>query len=323
VQEGEHTVNRRVSFLAASLTVVVAVSAVLVVGLPAARGDYIAEVKEGGTRGYLYIGERAIKRQGLRGWMAGDVVIRDDKKVLYFIGRERERRPEARQNIDVDAELREIREELEAWDLPPDGPLPLQLMNVAPVYETRKVSYGAVEARHAVIRERMMADREVTLSHTTDALVDAGGRRAMLWNVAIVDIYFDGQPTWTNTGESAVIAGRECTKYQVRLAPVFFMEVWMTTELGPEYGAGDMFAKAYLHRDGGVRPMEVLREIPGFPLKFEARYRHITGRGVTRIDYEVLQLIETDLDENEFEPRPGSKVYTGGVPGLEGPRGRR
>jgi hypothetical protein len=100
------------------------------------------------------------------------------------------------------------------------------------------------------------------------------------------------------------------------------MDVWMTTELGTQYSAGGMFAKSYLHREGGVRPMDVLKEIPGFPLKFEMRSRHITGRGTTRIDYEVISLIETDLDENEFEPRAGSHVYTGGVPGLDGPRQR-
>jgi len=152
-------------------------------------------------------------------------------------------------------------------------------------------------------------------AHVNDPMSDP---RSMLRTIAMYDIFCSGKPTWTDTGETEVIAGRECTKYHMRMAPIFRLDVWMTTELGPGYVGGHMFAKPYGLTRGGVRPMETLAEIPGFPMKMEGEYKQSpTGGGSMSIKYEVTGLIETDLDEQEFEPRRGSRISERGIRGYD------
>jgi hypothetical protein len=131
------------------------------------------------------------------------------------------------------------------------------------------------------------------------------------------DVFVKGKPTWTNTGETAVIAGRECTKYQVLMAPIFSADVWMTEELGPGYGSGLMFDKVLDVYRGGLRPLEVLNDIPGFPLKISAQQKDVFGMGISQFEFEVSKLLETDLDAKEFDPKPGSHVYESKFPGME------
>lgn len=286
------------------------------VGLPEARGDYIAEVQEGGKKGYMYIGKRRIKRQRLKGWPYGDLIIRDDKHLMYLIGRRKPPREEV-ESLSAEAleELRKQGEEIESLGetssavQEPEEPM-------VPRYDTRVVPYRAVEARRGTIGKMVKQLRDETEAHLGDATEDAASRRGMRRYIATVDAYLMGRPSWTNTGETEVIAGRECTKYRVRLPLLFKLDVWMTEDLGPGYTGGHMFAKPFNFHRGGVRPMEMLGEIPGFPMKLEGEYRNVQGRGTMRFRYEVLRLIETDLDEKEFDPRPGSRVYDGQLPGF-------
>ena len=296
------------------------------VGLPEARGDYIAEVQEGGRKGYMYIGKRCIKRQGLSGWMYGDLVIRDDKDCMYLIERAKgqdvgalalatkrhifEGAPAPEVEIEKPPEERRSTED----SLSETGEQPR--LAVVPQYDTRIVPYSMVESRRREVAGIVKPLRDTTEAHLNDPGQSPQSRRGMLAYIAMVDAYMMGQPSFTNTGETAVIAGRECTKYRVRLAPIFQLDVWTTTDLGPGYTAGHMFAKPYNFHRGGVRPMEVLGEIPGFPLKLQGEYRNVQGRGMISIEYEVLSLTETDFDEKEFDPRPGSRVYTGKLPGF-------
>lgn len=287
------------------------------VGLPEARGDYIAEVQEGSTTGYMYIGKRRIKRQGLTGWIYGDLIIRDDKDVMYLIRRRRPPRgagpgqPSAEAREELRKEGREI-EPVEETSSAIQEPEETDVL----MYDTRAISYGAVEARRSTIAKIVKPLRDETEAHLGDPGQDARTRRAMRRYIATIDAYLMGRPSYTNTGETEVIAGRECTKYRVRLPLLFKLDVWMTTELGPGYTGGHMFAKPFNFRRGGVRPMEMLGEIPGFPMKMEGEYRNVQGRGTMRFKYEVLRLIETDLDEKEFDPRPGSRVYNSKLPGY-------
>ena len=286
------------------------------VGLPEARGDYIAEVLEGGKNGYIYIGKRRIKRQRLTGWTYGDLVIRDDKKLMYLIGRRKPLRAEVEPlSAQAREEMRKRGEEIES---PGETSSAVQEPEEAdvPRYDTRVVPYRAVEVRRATIAKMVKPLRDETEAHLGDPEQDAASRRGMRSYIAMVDAYLKGRPSWTNTGETEVIAGRECTKYRVLLTPIFKLDVWMTEELGPGYTGGHMFAKTFNFHRGGVRPMEVLGEIPGFPMKLEGEYRNVQGRGTMRFRYEVLRLIETDLDEKEFDPRPGSRVYDGQLPGY-------
>ncbi len=286
------------------------------VGLPEARGDYIAEVQEGSKKGYMYIGKRRIKRQRLTGWPYGDLIIRDDKHLMYLIGRRRPPREEV-EPLPAEAreELRTEGREIESLGDSPSGEQEPEEDDVLR-YDTRVVSYGAVNARRGTIGNMVKALRDQTEAHLGDADQDAISRRGMRRYIAMVDAYLMGTASWTNTGETEVIAGRECTKYRVRLPLSLKLDVWMTTELGPGYTGGQMFAKPFNFRRGGIRPMEMLGEIPGFPMKLEAEYRNVQGRGTMRFKYEVLRLIETDLDEKEFDPRPGSRVYDGQLPGF-------
>jgi len=286
-------------------------------GLPTVRADYIAEIQEGGKRGYLYIGKGRIKRQALTGWPYGDLIIRDDKKVMYFTtrrmgsrGEERGRRP-----IDVERAVAEVREKMETSE---DFSANNQEVTESdlPTYVTTAVDYSRVQNRRGKIVSRVMQYRQTMAAHVNDAMSDS---RSMLRTIAMYDIFCSGKVNWTNTGETEVIAGRECTKYRMRMAPIFKLDVWMTTELGPGYVAGHMFAKPYGLTRGGVRPMEELAEIPGFPMKMEGQYKqNPAGGGTMSIKYEVISLIETDLDEQEFEPRPGSRVSEGALPGYGG-----
>ena len=286
------------------------------VGLPEARGDYIAEIREGGKKGYLYIGKRRIKRQGLTGWPLGDLIIRDDKHVMYFTGRKKGggREQLGQGSIDVEEAVEEVREEMETSE---DSSAHRQEVTQSdlPTYESRRVSYSRAKSRRDEIVGRAMQLRKTMAAHVNDPTSDP---RSMLRTIAIYDIFCSGKPTWTNTGETEVIAGHECTKYHMRMAPIFRLDVWTTTELGPGYVAGHLFAKPYGLIRGGVRPMETLAEMPGFPMKMEGEYKqNPTGGGSMSIKYEVIGLIETDLDEQEFEPRRGSRIYDGGIPGYD------
>jgi len=287
----------------------------MLAGLPVARADYIAEVKEGGTNGYMYIGKGAIKRQGLSGWLAGDLIVRDDKSVMYFTQRRRPgRNPSGLPPVDIEEELANMRVELESSDSISPGAEELEETDF-PEYDTRVVPYGMVGARRNQIKSRVVPLRDQTAAHLNDPMAEARERRGMLRYIATIDAFCSGQPSWTNTGETAVIAGRNCTKYRLWLAPIFKMEVWVTEELGPGYTGGRMFGKVFGIPRGGVRPLEVLHKIPGFPLKMKGEFRNVLGRGTMKIDYEVLRLIETDLDEKEFEPRVGCRLRTGKLPG--------
>ncbi len=291
------------------------------VGLPEARGDYIAEVQEGGKTGYMYIGKRRIKRQGLTGYVYGDLIIRDDRKLMYAIGRRRAPRGEGpgRPSAQAREELRKEGMEIEPLEEGSSAVQEPEEVNV-PTYDTKVISYGAVRARRGAIAKLVKPLRDQTEAHLGDPHQDAVSRRGMRRYIATIDAYLMGTPSWTNTGETEVIAGRECTKYRVRLPLLFKLDVWMTTELGPGYTGGHMFAKPFNFTRGGVRPMEMLGEIPGFPMKMEGEYRNVQGRGTMRFKYEVLRLIETDLDEKEFDPRPGSRVYNTNLPGGRGGR---
>ncbi len=263
------------------------------------RADYIARVKEGSATGYVYIGEGAVKRQGLTGW--GDVIIRDDEKVLYFIGWAREERGAGVPSSgEVAAELAAIKDDMRA-----SGDIPVDLLRDSQAavveYETCVASYGMVQQRRQALHTRVKKQRDLDFRHAQSS-PDALERRGALQRVATVDAYLENNPTWTDTGETAVIAGCQCTKYHVALSPIFTLDVWMTTDLGPQYRAGKMFANFYYIHQGGIPALEVLGEIPGFPLKMEGRYRNIEGRSTFRINYEVLDLIETDLDDKEFDP---------------------
>ena len=282
-----------------------------------ARADYIAEVKEGPSRGYLYIGEGAIKRQGLPGWSVGDLILRDDKEVMYFTTRRLGPRPgtpggpPASQGSQQSPQekLKEVQRELEAsggdfsvseWGRELQEP-------EVPTYETRVVPYSAVQKRRDAVKGRLLSRLRDAQAHIGDP--------GMVRFVATLQPFLSGKPQWTNTGETKVIAGRQCTKYRVWVAPIFKLDVWMTEELGPGYTAGQVFDKVFDMRRGGIRFMEVLARLPGFPLKIKGEYRNVLGSSIMKIDYEVLSLVETDLDEKEFEPRPGSLLYQGELPG--------
>ncbi len=314
---GDCNPHRRRAVRSALLRGVLAVALCTgLVGLPEARGDYIAEVLEGGKNGYIYIGKRRIKRQGLTGWTYGDLIIRDDKSVMYLIGRRKPRRGEVEPlSAQAREEMRRRGEEVESLGETSSAVQEPEEADV-PRYDTRVVPYRAVEVRRGTIAKMVKRLRDETEAHIGDAEQDAASRRGMRQYIAMVDAYLQGRPSWTNTGETEVIAGRECTKYRVRLPLSLKLDVWMTEELGPGYTAGHMFAKTFNLYRGGVRPMEVLSEIPGFPMKLEGEYRNVQGRGTMRFKYEVLRLIETDLDEKEFDPRPGSRVYGGQLPGF-------
>ena len=278
----------------------------------AARADYIAQIREGASgSGYLYITEGAIKKESL--------IIRDDKKVLYFIGWAQQEPGAALPSADVAGELSAIKEQMQASEgipvelLQTTGPLVME-------YETWVVPYSLVEERRRAFGARLKGDRDETFRRASSARSPLE-RSGMLQSVAVVDAYLENRPTWSNTGETAVIAGRQCTKYHVALPPIFEMDVWMTTELGPGYTAGKMFANSYFCEQGGVPAMEVFAEIPGFPMKMDGRYRNIEGRHIFKLYYEILNLMETDLDEKEFAPLPGA-IRHGfpQSPGGPGPR---
>lgn len=277
--------------------------------------DYIAEVKEGGSRGYLYIGKGAIKRQGLPGWSAGDLIVRDDRQVMYFVSRRLGRRPGSPGAPSTSAakqraleRLREVEQELESSDGEFSvGQWGSEVQETdLPTYETRVVPYAEVFARRQKIKQRLTGWLRDAQAHIEDP--------GMVAYVAMLKRYFSGEVQWTNTGETEVIAGRDCVKYRLWLAPIFKLDVW-TADLGPGYTAGHMFDKVFNLTRGGIPPMEALAEVPGFPLKMEGEYRNPVGFGTIRIRYEVLSLLETDLDEREFEPRLGSFVYQGKLPG--------
>jgi len=286
---------------------VLAATYLLLVGLPAARADYIAEAKEGSNHGYLYIGKGMTKWQGSTNWSSGDLVVRDDKKAMYFIGAAadpaRYAPEESGPPPDAEARIAEARRRLEASGSVVAGASAHASPDDAPRYDTRIVSYGEVQARRQVRNDRAMTLRRETAGRAQNV----GAAEA----AATYDIFVKGTPTWTNTGETATIAGRQCTKYQLMMAPVFSADVWMTEELGPGYGAGTMFDKVFDLYRGGVRPLEVLAEIPGFPLRISAQQKDVFGLGISQFEYEVSKLVETDLDAKEFDPKPGSRVYEG------------
>jgi len=281
----------------------------LLIGLPVARADYIAEVKQGAHRGYLYIGKHMTKWQGSTDWAYGDFILRDDMATMYFIrltkSRDQQGNPAGPSGAEAQARLAETRKRLESGgSILPSEAAPVQPGGRAH-YETRVVPYAAVTTRRQLSYDRAMQMKSMILAHATtfDGLV-------------MVEAYLSGQPTWAKTSETAVIAGKECTKYRVVMSPIFTADVW-TADLGSGYGAGSMFDKVFDLYRGGVRPLSALHDIPGFPLKITADYRDIFGQGVSQYAYEVLSLTETDLDEKEFGPRPGSRVYDGPYPGME------
>ena len=307
---GKHGVTsrcRRAAFLRGVWPGVLAATYLLLVGLPAARADYIAEAKEGSNHGYLYIGKGMTKWQGSTNWSFGDLVVRDDKKVMYFMGLAedpaRHAQAESGPAPDAEARIAEARRQLEASGSVMVGVLSHPDSDEAPRYDTRIVSYDEVQARRQAANDRAMALRRDAASHAQS--VEAAESAAMY------DIFVKGKPTWTNTGETATIAGRQCTKYQVTMAPVFSADVWMTEDLGPGYAGGLMFDKVFDIYRGGVRPLEVLAEIPGFPLRISAQQKDVFGMGISQFEYEVSKLVETDLDTKEFDPKPGSRVYEG------------
>jgi hypothetical protein len=283
---------------------------VLLVGLPVARADYIAEAKQGTNRGYLYIGKGMTKWQGMTDWSLGDLVVRDDKKALYFVGMaqdpNRRMAPEGGAGPDAEARVAEARRQLEASGGVLPGNVSLPESTEQTLYQTEIVPYDEVKARRQLTYDRAISIRKDILAHAQS-----------VEGAALLDIFVSGRPTWTNTGETTTIAGRHCTKYHMLMAPVFSADAWMTDELGPGYGAGLMFDKVFDVYQGGLRPLEVLSEIPGFPLKLSVQQRDVFGLGISQFEYEVLKLVETDLDEKEFGPRAGSRVFTGKFPGTE------
>jgi hypothetical protein len=282
----------------------------LLAGVSSAYADYIAEVKVGTYRGYLYIGKRMTKWQGSTDWSYGDLVLRDDTKTMYFIGllKDRTRQPGSTGVPPPDAEARvaEARRQLESGGEVVSGAISRRPPPDEAQYETRVVYYAQVVARRQITYDRAIQMRNDILAHAENVS-----------GAATIDIFVSGQPTWAKTGETEVIAGHECTKYHLIMAPVFAADVWMTEDFGRGYGAGEMFDKVFDLYRGGVRPLGRLGDIPGFPLKIKAQQRDVFSAGVSQFDYEVLKLTETDLDEKEFGPQVGSRVYEGQFPGME------
>jgi hypothetical protein len=281
----------------------------LLIGLPVARADYIAEVKQGTHRGYLYIGRHMTKWEGSTDWAYGDFILRDDMATMYFISLSKNRDQQGGAGgpsaAEAEARLAETRKRLESGGSIVSSDASHVQAGARARYETRVVPYAAVTARRQFSNDRAMQMKSDILAHATT-----------FEGLARVDAYLSGQPTWAKTSETAVIAGKECTKYRVVMSPIFTADVW-TADLGPGYGAGSMFDKVFDLYRGGVRPLSALHDIPGFPLKITADYRDVFGLGVSQYAYEVLSLTETDLDEKEFGPKPGSRVYEGAYPGME------
>jgi len=301
--------------LKAYLRGLLALVAVVAVGLSAARADYIAEVRDQESSGYLYICEKAVKRHGLNGWLTGDVIIRDDKRMMYFVSWAKQRREDAEnRTVNIDEELRKVKEDLAEGRDAARARWLAEVQATAPTFDVYVVSYADMDRRVKEIHDRLKPIRDESYRMARDPNRGPLERRGFLEYVATFDAYFNDEPEWTNTGETKVIAGKQCMKYEIKLPPVTSLNVWMTTELGSGYTAGRTFARSFYMNKGGVRALEVLAEIPGFPMKIEGRHRNITGRGMGLVQFEVKSLLETDLDEREFEPPARARTFEGELP---------